>query len=597
MKTPYILPVTAKEALDAGWDEIDVLLVSGDAYVDHPSFGIAIVGRVLTDSGFKVGIVPQPDWKDVNSVKIFGKPRLFIGITSGNIDSMLNNYVRPGKKRKSDVFSCGGEYGKRPDRANIVYSNLCRQAYKDVPIVMGGVEASLRRFAHYDYWEDKVRKSMLIDSKADFLVYGMGENQILEIAQNLDSGKDKSCLCDISGIAYISKDLPENSVVIPEFSEVFSDKKKFAEAFRLISENSCCGKKNRPVAQRYETRYVIQNEPSQPLTELEMDYIYSLPYTRDPHPAYKKPVPALESVRWSVTSHRGCFGECAYCSIPVMQGNIIQNRSEDSILKEINALSKRHDFRGTVQVLSGPTSNMYKMGCKTGKGFHCAEKSCLFPEICANLDFDHTPQMRLLDKISKIPRVKNVFVTSGIRYDLVLRDKKSGYLEQICGSHISGQLRVAPEHISERVLKVMRKPPFNLYLEFAEKFKSINRRLGKKQFLIPYYISAHPGCAVEDMLELALHFKKTHFIPDSIQEFTPTPGSLSTCMYYSGLDPFTGQKLHVPSNNREKALQRALAHFNRESNRKLVEKALISCKRKDLMGFGGKSLINPSGSK
>ncbi|MBN2189723.1 MAG: YgiQ family radical SAM protein [Candidatus Aureabacteria bacterium] len=593
MKLPYILPVTGREALEAGWDEIDVLLISGDAYIDHPSFGIAVIGRVLADSGFRVGIIPQPDWKDKSSVEVFGKPRLFIGISSGSIDSMLNNYSRPGKKRSSDVFSCGGEKGRRPDRACIVYSNLCRHAYKDVPIVLGGVEASLRRFAHYDYWEDNIRKSILVDSKADIIVYGMGESQILEIAQRLDSGKDKASLYDIDGIAYVSKSPPENSIIIPEFSEIVSDKKKFAEAFRIISANSCCGGKTRPIAQKYDARYVVQNNPAEPLTEIEMDYIYSLPYTRDPHPVYKKDIPALEPVKWSVTSHRGCFGECSYCSIPVMQGNVIQNRSEDSIIGEITMLSKRHDFKGTVHVLSGPTSNMYKMGCRVNKGSHCGDRTCLFPEICGNLDFDHMPQIKLINRIKKIPGVKNVFVTSGLRYDLVLRDEKSGYLEFICDGHISGQLRVAPEHISERVLKVMKKPPFKLYLDFAEKFKSVNRRIGRKQFLIPYYISAHPGCAVEDMLELALYFRKTHFIPDSIQEFTPTPGSISTCMYYTGMDPFTGQKLHVPSNNHEKALQRALAHFDRESNKNLVEKALEACKRKDLIGFGGKSLISP----
>lgn len=559
------LPMFKDEVERRGWHELDIILVSGDAYVDHPSFAAALIGRLLESKGFRVGIIAQPNWRDTKDITRLGRPRLFFGVTGGNLDSMLAHYTAAKKLRRDDAYSPGGKAGLRPNRATIVYSNLIRRAFQDISIVLGGVEASLRRLAHYDYWDDKVRRSILLDAKADILVYGMGERQIVEIAQRLSSGEKIKDLCDISGTTIVrseSAEPPRNDKIIhiPSFEEVSTDKRKFAEAFRLfyLEQDAFHGK---AITQKSGNRFVIQLPPAKPLTQNELDEIYDLPYERNWHPHYDKfCIPAFETVKFSITSHRGCFGTCSFCSIFQHQGRIVQSRSETSILKEAKKISEMPYFKGHITDVGGPTANMYGMFCeRQSKLGSCKDKDCLMPSICNNLKASHIAQLKLLEKIRSLPKVKKVSLGTGVRYDLALNDHSCKYLEELCKHYISGQLKIAPEHISNAVLKLMNKPRFEVYEEFIEEYKKINKRLGKEQYFVPYFVSSHPGCSVKDMVALAAYIKKRlGFRPEQVQDFIPNPMTLSTAMYYTEINPLTGESVYVAKTQKEKSLQRKM---------------------------------------
>ncbi|NLY70991.1 MAG: YgiQ family radical SAM protein [Clostridiales bacterium] len=584
------LPISREEMRKKGWDQADFVLITGEAYIDHPSFGHAIISRVLESHGYRVAILAQPDWRSVKDFKRFGKPRLGFLISSGNVDSMVNNYSVFKRKRKKDSYSPGGQAGNRPDRAVIVYSNRAREAYKDVPIIIGGIEASLRRLAHYDYWDDRVRRSILMDSRADLLIYGMGERTIIEVAEALESGISIKDISWIRGTAYRAK-LEEDLLkgvdfqLLPSYQEVVNSKYKYAESFKIQYRNNdhIIGK---TLIEPYNDYAVIVNPPSEPLNSIELNDVYELPYERTYHPIYEKlgGVPAIEEVKFSIAANRGCFGGCAFCAITYHQGRSVQGRSKESIVKEAELLTKREDFKGYIHDIGGPTANFRNVACnkQLGSGI-CVNKDCLFPEPCKNLIVDHEEYIDILRTVRKLPGIKKVFIRSGIRYDYVRQDKNSNFLEEICKHHISGTLKVAPEHVSDRVLKRMRKPPIKVFEEFAEQYKGINERIGKKQYLIPYLISSHPGSTLEDAIELALYLKKNRFVPDQVQDFYPTPGTLSTCMYYTGLDPLTGEKVYVARDIKEKSLQRALLQFNKKENRKLVKEALTIAGREDLI--------------
>lgn len=589
--------VTERADMEArGWAELDFVLISGDAYVDHPSFAPAVIGRYLESKGYRVGIIAQPDWNDVNAFKKLGKPRLASLVTAGNLDSMLNKFTAAKKIRREDDYSPGGEAGHRPDRATLVYSNRMKEAFRDVPLIIGGIEASLRRFGHYDYWSDTVRRSILVDSKADVLIYGMGELQIIELAEALDQNRFEESLPNIRGICYMSKDIPSiDCVECPSFEEIKADKMAFADAFRIQydEQDPFYG---RPIVQKHGDRYVVQNVPALPLTQEQMDAAYDLPYTRKWHPSYddKGGVPALSEVQFSLVSQRGCFGSCSFCAITNHQGRIIQNRSHQSLIEEAKLMIGMDDFKGYIHDVGGPTANFRHLACDKQAVFGaCKGRTCAAPEPCENLNTNHDDYIALLRKLRKLKGVKKVFVRSGLRYDYVLADNNKAFVKELCEHHVSGQLKVAPEHVSKRVTTMMGKAGKEEFLTFKKWFEEANRELGKKQYLVPYFMSSHPGCTLEDAIELAEFLRDQHMYPEQVQDFIPTPGSLSTCMYYTGINPLDGKPVYVAKKGRDKAKQRALMQYKNIENYDLVKEALIEANRRDLIGFGPECLIPP----
>lgn len=587
--------VTERADMEArGWAELDFVLISGDAYVDHPSFAPAVIGRYLESKGYRVGIIAQPDWNDVNAFKKLGKPRLASLVTAGNLDSMLNKFTAAKKIRREDDYSPGGEAGHRPDRATLVYSNRMKEAFRDVPLIIGGIEASLRRFGHYDYWSDTVRRSILVDSKADVLIYGMGELQIIELAEALDQNRFEESLPNIRGICYMSKDIPSiDCVECPSFEEIKVDKMAFADAFRIQydEQDPFYG---RPIVQKHGDRYVVQNVPALPLTQEQMDAAYDLPYTRKWHPSYddKGGVPALSEVQFSLVSQRGCFGSCSFCAITNHQGRIIQNRSHQSLIDEAKLMISMDDFKGYIHDVGGPTANFRHLACDKQAVFGaCKGRTCAAPEPCENLNTNHDDYIALLRKLRKLKGVKKVFVRSGLRYDYVLADNNKAFVKELCQYHVSGQLKVAPEHVSKRVTTMMGKAGKEEFLTFKKWFEEANRELGKKQYLVPYFMSSHPGCTLEDAIELAEFLRDQHMYPEQVQDFIPTPGSLSTCMYYTGINPLDGKPVYVAKKGRDKAKQRALMQYKNIENYDLVKEALIEANRRDLIGFGPECLI------
>lgn len=580
------LPATAEEMKKLAWDAPDIVLVTGDAYVDHPSFGMALLGRLLEAEGYRVAILAQPAWTSPADFRRFGEPRLFFGVSSGNMDSMINKYTHNRKIRSSDDFSPGGRAGLRPDRATTVYAQRCREAYPGVPVIIGGIEASMRRFAHYDYWSDKVRRSVLLDSKADLLVYGMAETQVLEIARRLDAGEKPSALRDIRGTLYPlgaseAETFPADAALrLPSYGEVSSDRFKFAEAARIMHEETNPFSA-RPLLEMTGKMAVVQNPPALPLSTAEMDRIYALPFERRAHPSYKQPIPALETVKDSVVIHRGCFGGCAFCSLGLHQGKFIQERSAGSVIAEVSALVSRPGHHGRISDLGAPSANMYGM---RGKDMEickkCRRGSCLHPEVCPNLDVSHRALLALLREARKIKGLKKAFVASGIRMDLALLCPD--YIAEIARKHTGGQLKVAPEHISERVLSIMRKPGNKALEDFTAGFMKASKSAGKEQYLVHYFISAHPGSTLEDMAELAVWLKERGIRPQQINDFLPAPMELSTAIYHTGLDPFTMKPVYVPKKEKERRLQRALLQYYKPENRALVAEALRLVKRPDL---------------
>lgn len=589
--------VTERADMEArGWAELDFVLISGDAYVDHPSFAPAVIGRYLESKGYRVGIIAQPDWNDVNAFKKLGKPRLASLVTAGNLDSMLNKFTAAKKIRREDDYSPGGEAGHRPDRATLVYSNRMKEAFRDVPLIIGGIEASLRRFGHYDYWSDTVRRSILVDSKADVLIYGMGELQIIELAEALDQNRFEESLPNIRGICYMSKDIPSiDCVECPSFEEIKADKMAFADAFRIQydEQDPFYG---RPIVQKHGDCYVVQNVPALPLTQEQMDAAYDLPYTRKWHPSYddKGGVPALSEVQFSLVSQRGCFGSCSFCAITNHQGRIIQNRSHQSLIDEAKLMINMDGFKGYIHDVGGPTANFRHLACDKQAVFGaCKGRTCAAPEPCENLNTNHDDYIALLRKLRKLKGVKKVFVRSGLRYDYVLADNNKAFVKELCQYHVSGQLKVAPEHVSKRVTTMMGKAGKEEFLTFKKWFEEANCELGKKQYLVPYFMSSHPGCTLEDAIELAEFLRDQHMYPEQVQDFIPTPGSLSTCMYYTGINPLDGKPVYVAKKGRDKAKQRALMQYKNIENYDLVKEALIEANRRDLIGFGPECLIPP----
>lgn len=596
------LPINRAEMEERGWDQVDFVYVSGDAYVDHPSFGHAIITRVLEAKGYRVGMIAQPDWKDPESVRVFGKPRLGFLVSAGNMDSMVNHYSVSKKRRKTDAYTPGGETGKRPDHACIVYGNLIRRTYKEVPVILGGIEASLRRLAHYDYWSDRVKRSVLLDSGADMISYGMGERSVIEIAEALDAGIPVEELTYIDGTVFKTRDKERirDAEVLPSFDEVKADKKKYAASFytQYLNTDAFTGKQ---LAEPYsDTLYVVQNPPAKPLTTMEMDDIYNLPYARTWHPSYdeKGGIPAFSEIRFSLISNRGCFGGCSFCALTFHQGRIVQVRSHESLLKEAKLMTKDKEFKGYIHDVGGPTANFRHPSCKKQLEHGvCKNRQCLFPAPCKNLDADHSDYIRLLKKLREIPGVKKVFIRSGIRFDYLLADKKNEFLRELCEHHVSGQLKVAPEHVSDQVLSLMGKPENKVYETFIRQFKAMNARLGKKQYVVPYLMSSHPGSTLKEAVKLAEYCRDLGYMPEQVQDFYPTPSTLSTCMYYTGLDPRTMKPVYVPKNPHEKAMQRALIQYRNPELCDLVEEALKKAGRTDLIGYGFKCLIRPKGRK
>ncbi|KZL90698.1 YgiQ family radical SAM protein [Clostridium magnum] len=601
MKDNKFLPISKQDMIDRGWEQLDFIIVTGDAYVDHHSFGTAIISRVLENSGYKVGIIPQPNWKDAEDFKRLGEPRLGFLVNAGNMDSMVNHYTVSKKRRDKDFYSPGGEMGLRPDRATIVYCNRIREAFKHIPIMIGGIEASLRRFAHYDYWSDKVRKSILIDSGADLLVYGMSERQVVEIADNLNNGLDIKYIRHVPGTCYIVDNIEEvyDYIEIPSYKDVCADKKVYAEAFRIQYEEQDPVRGN-TIIQKHTDKYVVQNRPEMPLTREELDKVYALPYQKNYHPIYEKlgGIPAIEEVKFSIVSSRGCFGSCAFCAITFHQGRIVQSRSEESIVEEAKEMTEFEDFKGYIHDVGGPTANFRYPACKKQlKVGACKNKQCLHPSPCKNLDVDHMEYLRVLEKLRELPKVKKVFVRSGLRYDYIMADKNDIFLKELIKHHVSGQLKVAPEHVSHRVLKFMGKPAGKTYDKFMEKFYKTTEKVGKKQYIIPYLMSSHPGSTLKDAIELAEYLRDIHYQPEQVQDFYPTPGTLSTTMFYTGLDPLTMKEVYIPKSKHEKAMQRALLQYRDPKKYDLVYEALVQSGREDLIGYGPKCLIRPRGSR
>ncbi len=580
------LPINIDDMNKRGWEQCDFIFVTGDAYVDHSSFAVGIISRLLERYGYKVGIISQPDWKDIDSFKKLKEPRLGFLVNSGNIDSMVNHYTTFKRKRSNDVYSPGGQPNLRPDRAVTVYSNRIREAYKNVPIIIGGIEASLRRLNHYDYWNDSVKRSILMDSGADLLVYGMGEKSIIQIAEALDSGIPVNEITFINGTVYKTKDIdrPFEPIFLPSYDEVVSSKKKYGESYKIQYENtdSITGK---TLMEQYDTIYVVQNPPMAPLTMQELDDIYDLEYMMDYHPIYKDlgGIPALNEIKFSITSVRGCFGGCSFCALNFHQGRVVQGRSHESILKEVDKMKNDKEFKGYIHDVGGPTANFRIKACKKQEKFGvCKDRECLTPVKCKNLQVDHSDYIELLRKIRKVEGIKKVFVRSGIRYDYAIYDSNDEFINEICEYHVSGQLRTAPEHVSESVLKLMGKPSISTYNQFARKFNDISKKLNKDQYIVPYFISSHPGSRLKDSIELAEYIKSIGHIPEQVQDFYPTPGTLSTCMYYTSFNPLTGEEVYIPKDNEEKRMQRALLQYNKKENYKLVLKALEIENRYDL---------------
>ena len=598
--TNKFLPVCKQDMIDRGWEQLDFVLVTGDAYVDHHSFGTAIISRVLENAGYKVGIIAQPNWKSTDDFMKLGEPRLGFLVNSGNMDSMVNHYSVSKKRRDKDLYSPGAKMGLRPDRAVIVYCNKIREAYKDAKIIIGGLEASLRRFAHYDYWSDRVRKSILLDSQADLLVYGMSERQIVEVANALNDGFEPKYIRHVNGTCYVadSKDeIYDDYVEIPSFKEVSSNKEVYAKAFKIQYDEQD-PYRGKVIIQRHGDKYLVQNKPEPPLNREELDAVYALPYAKDYHPMYKAMggIPAIEEVKFGIVSSRGCFGSCSFCAITFHQGRAVQSRSHESILEEAKYITELEDFKGYIHDVGGPTANFRDAACEKQitKGA-CKNKQCLHPKPCKNLKVDHTDFLELLRKVRSLPKVKKVFVRSGIRYDYVMADKNDKFFKELVEHHVSGQLKVAPEHIAEEVLQYMQKPAGNTYDKFREKFFKLSERAGKKQYIIPYLMSSHPGSTLSSAIELAEYLRDTKYQPEQVQDFYPTPGTLSTTMFYTGLDPLTMEPVYVPKSKHEKAMQRALLQYRAPRNYELVHAALVEAGREDLIGFGPKCLIKPKG--
>ena len=592
------LPITREEMKERGWDQVDFVYVSGDAYVDHPSFGHAIITRLLESRGYRVGIIAQPDWRKPESVQVFGEPRLGFLVSAGNMDSMVNHYSVSKKRRKTDAYTPGGEMGKRPDYACVVYGNLIRQTYKKTPIILGGIEASLRRMAHYDYWSDKLKRSVLLDSGADVISYGMGEHSIIELAEALDAGIPVEDITYIAGTVVKTKSLDSiyDAEILPSFEDLKADKMNYARSFYTQYLNTDAFNGKRLVEPYSDHLYVVQNPPAAPLTQMEMDDVYSLPYQRTYHPSYeaKGGVPAIKEIKFSLISNRGCFGGCSFCALTFHQGRIVQVRSHESLIEEAKEITKDKDFKGYIHDVGGPTANFRHPSCKKQMEHGvCKTRQCLFPSPCKNLDADHRDYVSLLRKLRDIPKVKKVFIRSGIRFDYLLADKKQEFLRELCEYHVSGQLKVAPEHVAEPVLSLMGKPEHKVYEEFTRQFYKMNERIGKEQYLVPYLMSSHPGSTLKEAVELAEYCRDLGYMPEQVQDFYPTPSTLSTCMYYTGVDPRTMQKVYVPKSPHEKAMQRALIQYRNPELYDLVIEALHKAGRSDLIGFGPKCLVRP----
>lgn len=596
------LSVTRSEMNELGWDRPDFVYVSGDAYVDHPSFGASIITRVLENAGFRVAMLAQPDYKSCEDFKRFGKPRLAFLVSAGNIDSMVAHYTAAKKKRTFDYYSPAGKIGLRPDRATIVYCNRIREAYGDVPLIIGGLEASLRRFAHYDYWSDSIRRSILVDSRADILTYGMGENILLRLAALLDKGVPIKKIHDVRGTVYMAK--PEDKIHFPvaaefDFNELKSDKRKYAEAFGIQYKNQDAIN-GKAIVENYDGKLLVQNPPMFPLEREELDKVYSLPYMRTYHPMYEKDggVPAIEEVRFSITHNRGCFGACNFCALAFHQGRTVRSRSEESVLAEAKKITEMPDFKGYIHDVGGPTANFRYPACKKQlTDGVCASRKCLAPTPCKNLVADHSEYMELIEKIEALPKIKKVFIRSGIRFDYLLADPDDSFFRKLVRDNVSGQLKVAPEHCSSPVLRCMGKPDFEVYKKFRTKFFEITKEIGKEQYLVPYLMSSHPGSTLKDALELALCLKRDHYAPEQVQDYYPTPGTASTVMFYTGINPLDMKPVYVATDYHEKQLQRALLQYNRPQNAPLVREALIKLHREDLIGYGAECLVRPEGEK
>lgn len=592
------LPLNAMEMQERGWGQADFVYVIGDAYVDHPSFGHAIISRVLELYGYKVAIISQPDWKDADSIAIYGRPRLGFLVCAGNMDSMVNHYSVSKKRRKTDAYTPGGEMGKRPDYATIVYCNLIRRTYKDVPIIIGGIEASLRRLAHYDYWSNKLKHSILVDSQADILIYGMGEKAIIEVAEALDSGMDVHDITYVNGTAYKCKNLEhlQEHIMLPAYDYLLENRLNYAKSFKIQYDNTDHFTAKVLVEQYNDHMYVVQNPPAEPLTEQEMDRVYSLTYTRNYHPSYEEAggVPAIAEVKFSLVSNRGCFGGCSFCALTFHQGRMLQTRSHESILAEARQMTQDPDFKGYIHDVGGPTANFRVKACEKQKKYGvCQNRQCLFPKPCPNLQVDHSDYMELLRKLRALPGVKKVFIRSGIRFDYLMEEQDDTFFRELCKYHVSGQLKVAPEHVSDRVLRLMGKPKNSVFSAFCDKYKKLNERLGLKQYMVPYLMSSHPGSTMKDAVQLAEYLRDLGYMPEQVQDFYPTPSTISTCMYYTGVDPRTMEKVYVPSSPHEKAMQRALIQYRNPANYDLVYEALTVAHRTDLIGFDKKCLIRP----
>jgi len=595
MKNDF-LPVTRQDMKNRGWESLDFLYVIGEAYVDHPSFGHAIISRVLESYGYRVGIIPLPDWHSTEDFKKLGRPRLGVLVSAGNIDSMVNHYTVGKKRRSDDAYAPGNKAGLRPDRATIVYCNRIREAFGDIPLLIGGVEASLRRFAHYDYWDDKIRNSILVDSGADILMYGMGEKSVVEIADCLAGGMDVGDITYVKGTCYMSDSADVyDGRIIPSCSECITSKAAYADSCRIqyYEQNPYTGK---TLVQEHHKRFLVQNPPMEPLSREELDHVYELPYMKTYHPMYEKygGIEAIKEVRFSITSSRGCMGSCNFCALAFHQGRIVTSRSERSILNEAEEMTHFPDFKGYIHDVGGPTANFRFPACKKQEtNGACKDKQCLFPKPCKNIQVDHMEYLGILRKLRKLPGVKKVFIRSGIRFDYLMADKNDEFFHELCRHHISGQLKVAPEHVSDNVLKYMGKPSCEVFNRFAEKYAKINEHLGKKQYLVPYLMSSHPGSTLKDAIRLSLYLKEKGINPQQVQDFYPTPGTISTCMFYTELDPFTMKSVYVPKSPKEKAMQRALLQYKNPENYQTVLQALKLAGRRDLIGYGAHCLIRP----
>ncbi len=592
------MPISQKDCQDRGIKQLDFVYIIGDAYVDHPSFGHAIISRVLESFGYSVGIISQPDWKNPDSITALGEPRLGFLVSGGNMDSMVNHYYVSKKPRTTDAYTPGGVMGKRPDHAAVVYSNLIRQRYKRTPIILGGIEASLRRMAHYDYWSDSFKRSILLDSGADLVSYGMGEKSIVEIADALNSGIDVKDITFIKGTVYKTKDIEQvtDGILLPSYEQMKAKKSEYAASFKIQYENTDPFSA-RPLIEPYDHGiFIVQNTPAMPLSTMEMDDIYALPYMRTYHPSYEKEggIPALSEVRFSLISNRGCFGGCSFCALTFHQGRIVQVRSHESILREAEEMTKDSQFKGYIHDVGGPTANFRAPACKKQmkKGV-CINRQCLFPKPCPNLEADHTDYVRLLRRLRKLPGVKKVFIRSGIRFDYLLCDKSDTFFHELLQYYVSGQLKVAPEHISNGVLSKMGKPENEVYEQFIKKYEEYNKKIGKKQYVVPYLMSSHPGSTLKEAVALAEYIRDLGYMPQQVQDFYPTPSTISTVMYYTGLDPRDMKSVYVVKNPHEKAMQRALIQYRNPENYQLVREALVLAHREDLIGFGEKCLIPP----